>query len=74
MDSFSETLLDEINLIPEGSQSLLTMKSEGTIVETDRIWPSITIIRGQKSSVIVQTGWEIWDCDFVIKIENCNGY
>jgi hypothetical protein len=46
MNSFLETLFDEINWIPEGSQSRLKMKWEWPIVETDRIRPSITIIRG----------------------------
>jgi hypothetical protein len=71
MDLFSEKHCVEMILIGEGSHSLLTMKWEGTIFETDRIRPSITIIRGPNSSAIFQMGWKSWDCDFVIENENC---
>jgi hypothetical protein len=54
MDLFVEILFDEMNLIEEGSQSLWRMKSEEEIVETEQIRPSVTMIRGQKSSEISQ--------------------
>jgi hypothetical protein len=72
---------EEINLIDEGSHSFLTSKSEWPIVETQRMKPSATIIRGQNSSAISQITWEICDCDcdwsceceFVMKMANVNG-
>jgi hypothetical protein len=45
-DLFSQRLSEEINLIPEGSHSLLIMKWEGPIVDTHSMRPPITIIRG----------------------------
>jgi hypothetical protein len=63
-------------MIDEGSHGLLINKREGAILETDRIRPSVTIIRGQNSAVISHRTGEICDCGFVIKIkiESCNGH
>jgi hypothetical protein len=54
MLSFSVRLFEEINLIGEGSHSLLRKKPEWPMFETDRMKPSATIIRGQNSSAISQ--------------------
>jgi hypothetical protein len=86
MDLFPETLSEQINLIGEGSHSLLKKKAEWPIFETHKIRPSATIIRGQNTSAISQITWEIWNCDcecdwncececwFPMKIENVNGH
>jgi hypothetical protein len=74
MDLFWERVSDEINLIDEGSQSLLTLKREGPIVETDWIRPWITIIRGKKLSEIFRRDWEIRDCDFLMENQNVNRF
>jgi hypothetical protein len=82
IDLFLQTLSEEMNLIGEGSHSLLIKKRGSLICETHRIRPSATINRGQNSFVIFQKTWEIWDWDwdwdwdcegrFVMKMENGN--
>jgi hypothetical protein len=80
MDWFSERLSEEINLIGEGSHSLLRRKAEWPIIETDKMKPSATMIQGQNSSVISKKTWEIWDCEcecesgFDMKMENVHGH
>jgi hypothetical protein len=71
---FLETLFEQINLIDEGRHSFFTNKSERPILETDRMKPSITMIRGQNSSAISHRIWEICDCSFFIEIETFNGH
>jgi hypothetical protein len=72
-------LSDEIAFTDEGSHSLLRKKAERPIIETQRMTPSVTIIRGQNSSAISQKVRGIWDWDcecessFVMKMENVNG-
>jgi hypothetical protein len=72
MELFSQKQSNEMILIDEGSHNPLTKKSEGPIIETHRIRPSITITRGWNSSAIFQRDWESCNCDFVMESENCN--
>jgi hypothetical protein len=73
MNSFLQRISDEMNLIGEGSHSLLPEKGEWPIAETHTIRPSMTIIRGQNSSAISQRGWKSGDSEFPIGIGNFNG-
>jgi hypothetical protein len=59
--------------IGEGSHNLLSRKSQGGIIETHAIMPSMTTIRGMNPSVISQRFWGRCDCDFRMENENCEG-
>jgi hypothetical protein len=77
MNSIPTVLPDEMNLIGEGSHSLLRKRAEWSIIETHRMRPSATVTRGQNSSAISQKTWEVWDREcgsgFVMNMEKVNG-
>jgi hypothetical protein len=62
-------LADPINWIEEGSHRRLLVKDTQSRDETHWIKPSTTINRGQKSSEIFQTSWEVCEFGFAIEFD-----